>query len=543
MAAHSPASSPRLPSPPPIAEDQVGPTSPGISLYEDHGKLQTPTDSNAAASRRIRPGTKAEDMAEGPPLVDLQDLDSPFQLTEHLKALHYSYTHPADSSAVQPITASIAHDLAQPPPHTASEIWLYELGRFLIQKTNQIIVALFADTPACSAQTCPEMRASEWQYLCAVHDPPKSCSAIDYCCHTLDWAATTLTSSKMFPSRLGLGSSPSSSLSAAGTTAAAITTDKVLASQMKEITNIFRRVYRIYAHAWFQHREMFWRVEGKTGLYVLFKTVCDEYGLIQPENYTIPLEAEGQEPGEGNGKEDSGGGLRPQQQLQTPMLLKRDMGAEGFGNDAGVDTTKRHRHTLSDRSSSVTTVIQEEVEEEDEQPTTTTATTMSTAEGPEEQDEKSLERQATSLKDFAESLPQPHQTHQDEEAEVKQEDEPAKQAADDDAPVNTEDPTATHSPTVKEEEIGEEDEPVPGIERSETIKPSKEGEGEVESSADAKGEEKKVEEGGSIGVTTTAAAAVAEAEDKPELDQKLEPMEPSEAKAAEGHEAGKTVAD
>ncbi|KAI7574792.1 hypothetical protein KC343_g22929, partial [Hortaea werneckii] len=248
------------------------------------------------------------------------------------------------------------------------------------------------------------MRASEWQYLCAVHDPPKSCSAIDYCCHTLDWAATTLTSSKMFPSRLGLGSSPSSSLSAAGT-AAALTTDKVLASQMKEITNIFRRVYRIYAHAWFQHREMFWRVEGKTGLYVLFKTVCDEYGLIQPENYTIPPEAEGQEPGE---KEESGvGGRMLQQQLQTPMLLKRDIGAEGFGNDAGVDTTKRHRHTLSDRSSSVTTVIQEEVEEEDEHPTTTTTTTMTTTEGPEEQDEKSLERQATSLKDFAESLPQP----------------------------------------------------------------------------------------------------------------------------------------
>ncbi|RMZ07347.1 hypothetical protein D0860_05158 [Hortaea werneckii] len=542
-AAHSPASSPRLPSPPPIAEDQVGPTSPGISLYEDHGKLQTPIDSNAAASRRIRPGTKAEDMAEGPPLVDLQDLDSPFQLTEHLKALHYSYTHPADSSAVQPITASIAHDLAQPPPHTASEIWLYELGRFLIQKTNQIIVALFADTPACSAQTCPEMRASEWQYLCAVHDPPKSCSAIDYCCHTLDWAATTLTSSKMFPSRLGLGSSPSSSLSAAGT-AAALTTDKVLASQMKEITNIFRRVYRIYAHAWFQHREMFWRVEGKTGLYVLFKTVCDEYGLIQPENYTIPPEAEGQEPRE---KEESGAGSRTQQQqqqLQTPMLLKRDMGAEGFGNDAGVDTTKRHRHTLSDRSSSVTTVIQEEVEEEDEHPTTTT-TTMTTTEGPEEQDEKSLERQATSLKDFAESLPQPQQPHRDE-AEVKEEEQPTK--PEDSAPVNTEDPTATQPPTVKEEEIPEDvdEAPVPGIERSETIKPSKEGEGEEgegENPAETKAEEQQVEQGESSEISAPAVAAVAEAEEKPELDQKLAPMEPSEAKAAEGAEAGKTVAD
>lgn len=74
MAAHSPASSPRLPSPPPIPEDQVGPgpMSPGFSLFEDHGKPQTTMDTGA--SRRIRPGTKAEDMAEGPPLIDLQDV-------------------------------------------------------------------------------------------------------------------------------------------------------------------------------------------------------------------------------------------------------------------------------------------------------------------------------------------------------------------------------------------------------------------------------------------------------------------------------------
>ncbi|KAI7248247.1 hypothetical protein KC352_g13492, partial [Hortaea werneckii] len=306
----------------------------------------------------------------------------------------------------------------------------------------------------------------------------------------------------------------------------------------------FRRVYRIYAHAWFQHREMFWRVEGKTGLYVLFKTVCDEYGLIQPENYTIPPEAEGQEPGE---TEESGGGFRPQQQhqqLQTPMLLKRDMGAEGFGNDAGVDTTKRHRHTLSDRSSSVTTVIQEEVEEEDEHPTTATTTTMTTTEGPEEQDEKSLERQATSLKDFAESLPQPQQPHQDEEAEMKVEDDAPN--PEDSAPVNTEDPIATQPPTVKEEEIGEADEPVLGIERSETIKPSKE---EEESPAEAKTEAQQNDGGENTETAPAAAAAAAaattvvEAEDKASQDQKLQPMEPSEAKAAEESEAGKTVAD
>ena len=356
----SPSSSPRLPSPPPIAEDQSGPTSPGLSLYSN----KFPGGA-AEASRRIRPGTKAEDMAEGPPVTELMDIDSAFQLTEHLKALHHSFTHPYDTQTTTPITADLARQLAHPPQHTAKEIWLYELGRFLIQKTNAIIVALFSDTPACSAATCHEMRASEWQYLCAVHDPPKSCSAIDYCCHTLDWAASTLCNSKLFPSRLGLGSGGAGMSNTGGS-------DKVLLQQMKEITNIFRRVYRIYAHAWFQHREVFWRVEGKTGLYVFFKTVCDEYGLIQTENYTIPPEAEGLEPKEVNrdtpvaAQPPAGMSLlkrpeenRPEQQLPEPA-----------GNEvvSTGDTTKRHRNTTHNRSSSIATTIAEEAEEEEEFP-------------------------------------------------------------------------------------------------------------------------------------------------------------------------------
>ncbi|KAK5129419.1 hypothetical protein LTR08_003275 [Meristemomyces frigidus] len=494
-AAHSPASSPRLPSPPPIAEDQTGPSSPGFSLFEDHGKLQ-PSPIDAGASRRIRPGTKAEDMAEGPPLVDLQDIDSAFQLTEHLKALHYSYTHPPDSSTTSPITADVARQLAQPPPHTSKEIWLYELARFLIQKTNSIIVALFADTPPCSTQTCPEMRASEWQYLCAVHDPPKSCSAIDYCCHTLDWAATTLTSSKMFPSRLGLGSG------SAGNAA-----DKVLNQQMKEITNIFRRVYRIYAHAWFQHREMFWRVESKTGLYGFFKVVCDEYGMILAENYTIPPEAEGLEPEEPLEKYDG--------RVEAPTLLKRGEGGEGLGlglHDfrpaepmgntilAAGDTTKRHRHTLSDRGSSVTTVIQEEAEEDEESQ-------------PQPHNEPSLERQATSLRDFADSLAQPQQ-HELEEGAGEEEHE------------------VLEGQEVPDDEEGEH--PGLGIARSNTVKPPKTtkdvlDEDDEDDIANAEDEGEKTVVG-------------PDAEAKQDEDE-IEPMEPSEAAAADGDEAGKSVAD
>lgn len=67
----SPSSSPRLPSPPPIAEDQI---SPSAGLDSEERMLGASQKADVDASRRIRPGTKAEDMQEGPPLVELQQV-------------------------------------------------------------------------------------------------------------------------------------------------------------------------------------------------------------------------------------------------------------------------------------------------------------------------------------------------------------------------------------------------------------------------------------------------------------------------------------
>jgi hypothetical protein len=109
---------------------------------------------------------------------------------------------------------------------------------------------------------------------------------------------------------------------------------------------------------------MFWRVEAKSGLYVLFKTVCDEYGLIQPENYTIPAEAESLEP-ELSSQE--------RQSVHAPKVLKRPDDSEEekpslpepVGNHVVAlgDTSKRHRHTKSGLPIPVAAPIQEEAEE------------------------------------------------------------------------------------------------------------------------------------------------------------------------------------
>jgi len=138
---------------------------------------------------------------------------------------------------------------------------------------------------------------------------------------------------------------------------------------MRHLTNIFRRVYRIFAHAWFQHRGVFWQVEGHEGLYVFFKTVCDVYQLIPEDNYTIPAEAEG---GDGDTMETPVDKKHPEAGRMS--LLKetgengQSRGEESEEGDATSTvsvgaTTRRHKHTPS-TGSHVTTIAEGPEEEE-----------------------------------------------------------------------------------------------------------------------------------------------------------------------------------
>ena len=309
-------------------------------------------------------------------------IDSAFQLTEHIKALHYHYTHP-DALTTVALSKEQALLLSEPPKNTDRALWLYELCRFLVQKINSIITSLFADTPACSSATCPEMRASEWQYLCAVHDPPKPCCAIDYCCHTLDWAANVLTNPKHFPSRLAL--TITSDTSASGNTNSQPSQQPSTANanvpqhQVRQLTNIFRRVYRIFAHAWFQHRDMFWRVEHETGLYVFYKTVCDVYNLIPADNYTIPPEAEGEEAGaDAAASLRNGAGDYEEAEIASafaapaPNILRRPAeqahivdASAGSNTVVAAGGARRHRRDLSKTALNPVETLVEEPEEED----------------------------------------------------------------------------------------------------------------------------------------------------------------------------------
>ncbi|KAG5981110.1 hypothetical protein E4U55_003298 [Claviceps digitariae] len=334
-------SSPRLPSPPPPAEIQISPNSPsGGPPASPHATMMEQSVLDGNSKRRIHPGTKAADMAAGPPLVPLNELDSAFQLQEHLAALHYHHTN----SKKQPITRDTAVQIATPPAGIDRTIWLYELCRFLISQCNTLIVGFLFDSPPCSATTCPEMRASEWQFLCAVHEQPKSCCAIDYCCHTLDWAANVVSDQKLFPSRFAV-------LSDAHSKNAGV----------KNLVNVFRRLHRIFAHAWFQHRSVFWSIESQSGLYILFKTVCDLYDLLPAENYKLPPEAEGLDgtPAEPEVVEKPAPVImKPPPQQRQSVLPDDDSLHPG-----GRTNTRRHIRSNPSTGSAVTTVM--EIDEED----------------------------------------------------------------------------------------------------------------------------------------------------------------------------------
>ncbi|KAL2120734.1 hypothetical protein VTJ04DRAFT_4761 [Mycothermus thermophilus] len=327
-----PPSSPRLPSPPPPAEIQITPQSPLMGPKAAQIE-QTAIDTNS--KRRIHKGTRSCDMAAGPPLVPLHELDSPFQLQEHLAALHYYHTN----SKTTPVSRETAKLLATPPQGTDKTLWLYELCRFLIAQCNTLIVGFLFDSPACSAATCPEMRAGEWQFLCAVHDTPKSCCAIDYCCHTLDWAANVVTNPKIFPSRFVVDSHDKS-------------------TAVKNLVNIFRRLHRIFAHAWFQHRGVFWSLENQTGLYIFFKTVCDMYDLLPAENYKLPPEAEGLDPLESTDKTSPEGRQPPH-----PITIARPPAHRDLDPVANRTNTRRHIKSSPSVGSAVATVP--EADEED----------------------------------------------------------------------------------------------------------------------------------------------------------------------------------
>ncbi|CAB1445362.1 unnamed protein product [Pleuronectes platessa] len=176
----------------------------------------------SAVLRRNRPGTKAKDFYNWPD-ESFEEMDSTLAVQQYIQQNIRS-----DCSNIDKIL--------EPPEGQDEGVWKYEHLRQFCLELNGLAVKLQSE---CHPDTCTQMTATEqWIFLCAAHKTPKECPAIDYTRHTLDGAACLLNSNKYFPSRVSIKE-----------------------SSVAKLGSVCRRIYRIFSHAYFHHRQIFDKYE------------------------------------------------------------------------------------------------------------------------------------------------------------------------------------------------------------------------------------------------------------------------------------------
>uniref|UniRef100_A0A8D2N5H8 MOB-like protein phocein n=1 Tax=Zonotrichia albicollis TaxID=44394 RepID=A0A8D2N5H8_ZONAL len=203
-----------------------------------------------AVLRRNRPGTKAQDFYNWPD-ESFEEMDSTLAVQQYIQQ-----NIRADCSNIDKIL--------EPPEGQDEGVWKYEHLRQFCLELNGLAVKLQSE---CHPDTCTQMTATEqWIFLCAAHKTPKECPAIDYTRHTLDGAACLLNSNKYFPSRVSIKE-----------------------SSVAKLGSVCRRIYRIFSHAYFHHRQIFDEYENETFLCHRFTKFVMKYNLMSKDNLIVPI--------------------------------------------------------------------------------------------------------------------------------------------------------------------------------------------------------------------------------------------------------------
>lgn len=238
----------------------------------------------AVAVQRPLRGSRVSSFYPVKTLPSLSSLDSAFQLQEYISLLIRLDVHDVNSIVSLPGKAAFkdaeekSSDLSDQAerkpddPERKSDItvdrgcWIYEQLRRLAQDLSHPLITMLQQE--CTRNTCPEMKAGEWLYLCVAHGNDgamEQCCAIDYILHTLDSATALLNSPRAFPSRLSI---PPTSY--------------------RHFSSLARRLGRIFAHAYFHHREAFEQAEAESSLYARFLKLTSQFDLVPTEFLVIP---------------------------------------------------------------------------------------------------------------------------------------------------------------------------------------------------------------------------------------------------------------
>lgn len=130
---------------------------------------------------------------------------------------------------------------------------------------NQINLLYGSITEFCSPQSCPEMKATdEFEYLWQDNEnfkKPTKMSAPEYIEHLMAWVQSNVDNEQMFPSRIG------------------VPFPKTFAALIR---NMFKRLYRVYAHIYCHHYPVIIELGLEPHLNTSFKhyvLFIDEHGL------------------------------------------------------------------------------------------------------------------------------------------------------------------------------------------------------------------------------------------------------------------------
>ncbi|KAH7108400.1 Mob1/phocein [Auriculariales sp. MPI-PUGE-AT-0066] len=202
------------------------------------------------------------------PLPSVFEIESAFQLQEYIALLIRHDVHDVErivSVPSPPTGAAGANSVPEEDRLVDEGCWVYEHLRRLAQDLTQPLITTLQQE--CTRQSCPEMKAGEWLYLCVAHGGggTTECCAIDYIIHTLDSATAVLNSPRAFPSRI-----------------------QIPQASHRHFASLARRLSRIFAHAYFHHREAFEQSEAETSLYARFLALSQKFDLVPPEFLVIP---------------------------------------------------------------------------------------------------------------------------------------------------------------------------------------------------------------------------------------------------------------
>ncbi|KAI0284660.1 Mob1/phocein [Russula aff. rugulosa BPL654] len=222
----------------------------------------------ATAVQRPLKGSRISTFYPVKNLPALATLDSAFQLQEFISLTIRSNIHDVQAIVSIPDTRNepdgdkdVRNDFA-----VDEACWIYEQLRRLAQDLSHPLITMLQQE--CTRATCPEMKAGEWMYLCVAHGNDgamEQCCAIDYILHTVDSATALLNSPRAFPSRINIPT-PSH----------------------RHFGSLARRLGRIFAHAYFHHREVFEQAEAESSLYARFLALTFKFDLVPAEFLIIP---------------------------------------------------------------------------------------------------------------------------------------------------------------------------------------------------------------------------------------------------------------